>query len=152
MSKVSWGGSSDHNVNLGIHIIKDSETQAAKQNVLPSVFAAFQHKEISLLLGWGQVSDLDVAILQFVATTYTKTYWGQQGCKIRLLRSRNTNSCWGCQYKALSSVQAWDSSDFIPPLLEQWCMELPHFCLGYYIIYIIYSMQYKILHWNLPGY
>lgn len=128
MHRVSWGGSSDHNVNLGICIIKDSEAQSAELNVLPSVFAAFQHKEISLLLRWGQVSDLDVAILQFVATMYTKAYCGQQGCKIRLPCSRNTNSCWGCQYKALSSVQVWDSSDFIPPLLERWCMELPHFC------------------------
>lgn len=33
-----------------------------------------------------------------------------------------------CPYKALLSVQGWDSSHFIPPLLEQWCMELPPLC------------------------
>lgn len=32
------------------------------------------------------------------------------------------------QYKALLSVQGWDSSGFIPPPLEQWCTEQPPLC------------------------
>lgn len=50
---VSQVGSSDDKGNLGIHIIKGSEIQAAefKAERYLGVFVAFQHKEIFLLHG-----------------------------------------------------------------------------------------------------
>lgn len=131
------------NGNLGIHIIKDSEIQAAEfeAECYLDVFAAFQHKEVFLLHGRGQVSDLDVAILCFVTTMYTKIYWGQQGCEpdcpapeIQTLVEVKENTY------AVLSVQGWDSSDFIPPPLEQQCVALPPLCQG------------TALHCSLPGY